>query len=165
MDQENTSDVAAALAALTEEIKREHDRAAHREEIIDRLQEDNQRLRHSLLQEALLPIRAGLYRLHDQVSREVARLRADPQADGHHGALMAAIAAEVAEVLARTGVELMEVEAGQPYDRARHRAIDVADGPDGLVVAVAAAGFEQDGRTVRKADVVLGRAPLQEEDR
>jgi molecular chaperone GrpE (heat shock protein) len=152
---------AAAIDRLTEEIrakfKHDHDRAVHREEIIDRLFADNQALRHGLLQEALTPVRAGLYRLYDLIDREVARLRGAP-GDGHFSSLLEAIAAEVAEVLARTGAELLEVAPGDPYDSARHRATRREQGPDGRVVAVLAAGFQQGERVLRKTDVVIGGA-------
>ncbi|SEH00148.1 GrpE protein [Nonomuraea solani] len=151
---------AAALDRLAEEIKAEHDRAAHREEIIDRLFEENQALRHGLLQEALTPVRAGLYRLHDLAGREAARLRGA----GQDGSLMEAIAAEVAEVLARTGAELLDVAPGDPYDAARHRATRTEPGPPGRVVAVLAEGFHQGERVLRKADVAIGQAVQHRED-
>jgi molecular chaperone GrpE (heat shock protein) len=153
---------AGTLEQLSAEIrakfKHDHDRAVHREEIIDRLFEENKSLRHGLLQEALAPVRAGLYRLYDLADREVARLRGTPGNDRHFGSLLEAIAAEVAEVLARTGAELIEVEPGDPYDSASHRATRVEPGPDGQVMAVLSAGFQQGERVLRKADVVIGRA-------
>ncbi|MBO3747576.1 nucleotide exchange factor GrpE [Streptosporangiaceae bacterium NEAU-GS5] len=156
-----TDPVATALDRLTEEIKaefkRDHDRAAHREEIIDRLYAENQKLRHGLLEEALTPVRAGLYRLYDLAAREAARLAAAPEDDRHFRALLEAIAAEVAEVLARTGAELLEVAPGDPYDSGRHRAVGTAPGPDGQVTAVVAAGFQREERVLRKADVVIGK--------
>jgi molecular chaperone GrpE (heat shock protein) len=154
--------VAAALDRLTEEVrarfKDDHDRAVHREQVIDRLFEENRALRHGLLQEALAPVQAGLYRLYDLACREAARLRGAPGDEGRFGSLLEAIAAEVAEVLARTGAELIEAGPGDPYDPARHRATGTAPGPGGQVVAVAAAGFRQGERILRKADVVVGVA-------
>ncbi|MGW4423127.1 nucleotide exchange factor GrpE [Streptosporangium sp. NPDC004631] len=150
------------LDRLTEEMKaefkRDHDRAAHREEVIDRLHAENQELRRGLLQEALTPVRAGLYRLYDFVGREATRLRDAPEGAPHVGSLLEAIAAEVAEVLARTGAELLEVAQGDPYDPSRHRATRAEPGPEGLVLAVLADGFHQGERVLRKADVVVGRA-------
>ncbi|MFI7706696.1 nucleotide exchange factor GrpE [Nonomuraea sp. NPDC049480] len=163
------SPTVAALDRLTEEIKAkfkdDHDRAVHREEIIDRLFEENKALRHGLLQEALTPVRAGLYRLYDLTGREAARLREAPGEEGRFGALLEAIAAEVAEVLARAGAELLEVVPGDPYDSARHRAVRTEPGPDGQVTAVIAAGFRQGERVLRKAEVVVGKGdpPLEQQ--
>ncbi|XVQ82303.1 nucleotide exchange factor GrpE [Microbispora siamensis] len=150
--------IAAALDGLRAEIGREHDRAAHREEIIDRLHADNRELRHGLLQEALTPVRAGLYRLYDLTAREAARLRGEPGGDGHAASLLAAIADEVAEVLARTGAERIETGPGDPYDATCHRPVGTEPGPDGTVMSVLADGFRLGDRVLRKADVVVGRS-------
>ncbi|GAA0417566.1 hypothetical protein GCM10010160_52180 [Acrocarpospora corrugata] len=154
---ETLDSVHEALARLTAEIKRDHDRATHREEIIDRLHADNRDLRHGLLQEALTPVRAGLYRLYDMANREAARLRTAPGDGQHVGALLAAVADEVAEILARTGAELLETAPGDPYDQARHRPAGTEDGPDGQVVTVLADGFRLGERVLRKAEVTVGR--------
>ncbi|MEV0165868.1 nucleotide exchange factor GrpE [Nonomuraea fuscirosea] len=154
--------VAAVLDQLTEEIKvkfkNDMERANHREEIIDRLFEENKALRHGLLQEALTPVRSGLYRLYDLAGREAARHHGAPGGDEHLASLFDAIAAEVAEVLARTGAELLDVSPGDPYDSARHRATRTGPGPEGQVMAVVAAGFHLGERVLRKADVVVGKS-------
>ncbi|GAA2417085.1 hypothetical protein GCM10010191_29480 [Actinomadura vinacea] len=152
-----------ALAALTDQLRREQDRAAHRETIIDRLHEENQGLRYGELQSAFEPVRAALYRLHDLTRREAARWAApDPPGPAQAAALLAAVADEVADALGRTGVERFTVEPGAPYDPARHRPVaaeQVADpAAAGTVVAVRSDGFERDGRVVRKAEVTVGQA-------
>jgi len=151
-------DIRSLLTDLTKTAGREHERAAHREQVIDRLHEENQRLRHSELQAALEPVRSALYRLHDMVRRESQRDTADPV---HVPKLLAAIADELAEVLARTGVEHMPVEEGDPFDPARHRPAgthDVDDAElDGTVVTVQRAGFIRGGKVVRRAEVIVAR--------
>ncbi|MEV7967812.1 nucleotide exchange factor GrpE [Sphaerisporangium sp. NPDC088356] len=155
------------LAALTETVRREHERAAHREQVIDRLHAENQQLRHGLLQEALTPVRAGLYRLYDTLVREGARWQADdPPSPELAGPLLSALADEVAEVLGRTGAELLTVEPGEAYDPAVHRPARTAvvgAGADGTVVEVLTEGFAMGDRVLRKASVVVGRAGAQEE--
>ncbi|MFC4591164.1 nucleotide exchange factor GrpE [Sphaerisporangium corydalis] len=149
------------VAALTDTARREHERAAHREQVIDRLHGENQQLRHGLLQEALTPVRAGLYRLYDTVAREAARWRAaDPPDAALAGDLLAAVADEVAEVLGRTGAERCGVRPGDAYDPAAHRparTTPVEAGADGTVVEVLAEGFAMGERVLRKASVVVGR--------
>ena len=146
------------LAGLVRTVGREHDRATHRERVIDRLHEENQRLRHNELQAAFEPVRTSLYRLYDLVRRESERDTADP---AHVPKLLAAIADELAEIIARTGVERMPVGEGDPFDPARHRPAgtrDVDDAElDGTVATVQRAGFVRGEKVVRRAEVIVAR--------
>ncbi|MFI0483421.1 nucleotide exchange factor GrpE [Actinomadura sp. 9N215] len=159
------ADVRDALTGLAARLDREHERAAHREAVIDRLHEENQRLRRGELQSMLEPVRAALYRLHDQARRESGRLAApglaDPPDPRGTALLLAAVADDVADALARLGVERFTVEPGAPYDAARHRPVAVTpvDDPlrDGTVTGVESDGFEQSGKVLRKAAVSVGR--------
>ncbi|WP_235017706.1 nucleotide exchange factor GrpE [Thermomonospora echinospora] len=157
------SRLAAELARLTVAVEREHERAAHREAVIDRLHEDVQTLRRGELQALFDPVRAVLYRLHDLTGRESRRWVDDPPDPGHAAALLAAVSEEIAEALARTGVERFATRPGDPFDPARHRPVSVetVEDPalDGTVVGVCADGFERAGRVVRKAEVRVGRPP------
>lgn len=159
------AEVRDALAGLTARLDRERERAEHREAVIDRLHEENQRLRRGELQAMLEPVRTALYRLHDQTRRESDRLRAPGLADApdprRTAALLAALADDVADALARLGVERFTVEPGAPYDGSRHRPVAVTpvDDPvaDGTVTDVQSDGFEQSGKVLRKAAVSVGR--------
>jgi molecular chaperone GrpE (heat shock protein) len=153
-------EIHAQLTRLTETARREHDRATHRERVIDRLHEDNERLRHGEVQAAFEPARTALYRLYDLVRRESER---DITGDAEHvPGLLAAIADELAEIIARTGVEPMAVDTGEPFDPARHRPAgthDVEDAElDGTVVTVQRAGFVRGDKVVRRAEVIVARA-------
>lgn len=148
-----------AVAVLTD---REQERAAHRESVIDRLHAENQTLRRRELEYMLEPVRMGLYRLYDLSRREAERWTGSQPPDSEHaGPLLAAIAEEIAEVLARTGVEPFEPVPGEPYDACRHRPIETADvtdpALDGAVVRTLNNGFCQGEKTVRRADVVVGQ--------
>src|SRR5262245_39221888 len=81
-------EIHSVLAELMRTAEREHDRATHRERVIDQLHEENQRLRHGELQAAFEPVRTSLYRLYDLVRRESEREMADPE---HVPKLLAAI--------------------------------------------------------------------------
>jgi molecular chaperone GrpE (heat shock protein) len=146
------------LADLTETVRRDHQRATHRERVIDRLHEENQRLRHNEMQAALEPVRTSLYRLYDLVRRESERESADP---AHTPKLLAAVADELAEIIARTGVERMPVDEGDPFDPARHRPAGTRDvddaGLDGTVVTVQRVGFVRGEKVVRRAEVIVAR--------
>ncbi|QXJ26350.1 nucleotide exchange factor GrpE [Actinomadura graeca] len=150
---------------MSARLDREHERAAHREAVIDRLHEENQRLRRGELQAMLEPVRAALYRLHDQARRESGRLAAPDGGDTPDPAqtalLLAAVADDVADALARLGVERFTVEPGALYDASRHRPVAVTavaePARDGTVVTVQSDGFEQGGKVLRKAAVCVGR--------
>jgi molecular chaperone GrpE (heat shock protein) len=148
----------SVLADLVKTAGREHDRATHRERVIDRLHEENQRLRHNELQAAFEPVRTSLYRLYDLVRRESERDTADP---AHIPKLLAAIADELAEIIARTGVERMPVGEGDPFDPARHRPAGTRDVDDAeldcTVVTVQRAGFVRGEKVVRRAEVIVAR--------
>ncbi|MEO3825180.1 nucleotide exchange factor GrpE [Actinomadura sp. B10D3] len=159
------AEVREALAGLAARLDREHERAAHREAVIDRLHAENQRLRRGELEAMLEPVRSALYRLHDQARRESERLSAPEQAEPpdprQTALLLAAVADDVADALARLGVDRFTVEPGAPYDASRHRPVAVTpvDDPlrDGTVTGVGADGFEQGGKVLRKAAVSVGR--------
>lgn len=158
----NPDDLSTALARLTVMIEREHERAAHREAIIDRLHEDNQTLRRGELTKLFEPVRNCLYRLHDLTRREAERWAAPGPPDPAHVApLLAAVADELAEALARTGVERFNVKPGDPFDPARHRPVGTQRVTDpsleGTVAAVRTDGFEHGEQVARRAEVVVAK--------
>ncbi len=146
-----------ALLGLSASVEREHERAKHREEIIDRLHRENQHLRRGELGRVHEPVQGALYRLYDLVRRA----ELDPPDGTHVAPLLRMIGDELAEALGRTGVELFEVEFGEPYDSARHRPLGtepVTDRAlDGKVVEVCADGFARGELVVRRAQVRVGK--------
>lgn len=152
----------SGLDRLIAATEREHERAAHREKIIDRLHEDNQELRRGELQAMLDPIRTSLYRLHDMVRRESRRWTEDGGDPAHVAPLLSAIADEIAEALARAGAERYTAEPGEPFDQVRHKPVDtmaVTDPAlDGIVMAARGDGFRRGEQVLRRAEVVIGKA-------
>ncbi|MCD0448717.1 nucleotide exchange factor GrpE [Actinocorallia sp. API 0066] len=151
------AELCSALSGLTAMVGREHERARHREEIIDRLHRENESLRRGELDQLHEPVRAALYRLYDLVRRAEVQ-----PPDGEHVApLLGMIGDELAEALGRTGVEIFEVEFGEPYDSARHRPLGVEPvtdrGLDGKVVEVCREGFARGDVIVRRAQVRVGK--------
>jgi hypothetical protein len=175
--------IPALLSDLRDAMAQEQERAAFREEIIDRLHTENQQLRRSEVEAALEPVRAGLYRLYDLAQREADRWEMggeDRSGDlpselpsgardstlygkfaKQVGSLFAAFAEEVVEVLGRTGVEPFEVSRGERYDSALHRPVDTmtVDDPawDGVVIETVSSGFVRGEQIARRADVVVGQ--------
>lgn len=161
-------DLRSTLDTMIATLRREHERAAFRESIIDRLHEENQRLRHGELEALLTPVRNGLFRVHDMARKAAKQIVSHP---GGGAQLLQAISDECADILVGVGVERFEAVVGEPYDPVRHRplaATTVSDVlRDNTVAEAQAAGFVMDVRVLRRADVVLARyqGPQVEENR
>jgi len=126
-----------------------HRRSAHRESLIDRLHDENQRLRGGIGRVVLEPVVADLIRLYDQLSREAHRL------GGQDERLLASFAEDVAQILDRCGYEVFSADPGDPFLRERHRPLAVVPCDDesrhNTVAEVVAAGFvERDTGRVRR---------------
>lgn len=130
------ADLSARLSAVEAQLGEFNRRAEHREQIIDRLHEENQRLRQGEHRVVLEPVIADLIRLYDQLAREARR---DP--DG----ILPSFVAEVADILDRCGIEAFEAEVGESYRTDRHRPLAVVPTalPDqhNTVAEAVAAGF------------------------
>jgi molecular chaperone GrpE len=149
------ADLAAGLGRLEEQFAEFHRRSAHRESVIDRLHEENQRLRAGTERIVLEPVITDLIRLHDQLDREARRL----EAETGDGLLLRSFADEIAQVLDRCGIELFSAAPGDPFERGRHRPLAVVACVDSsrhnTVAEVVAAGFgeRETGRVRRPAQV------------
>jgi molecular chaperone GrpE (heat shock protein) len=152
------------VTELKASLEREHDRAAHREAVVDRLHAENQLLRRGELDRLHEPVRAALYRLHDMVRRESVRwASSEPPEAAHAAPLLAAIADEIAEALGRTGAERFTVKQGDPYDPVRHRPVGVEEvgdpALDGTVAEALTDGFEDASgdQVMRRAEVRVAK--------
>jgi molecular chaperone GrpE (heat shock protein) len=134
-------DLAGRLGRVEDQLAGFHRRAAHREAVIDRLHEENQRLREGIGRAFLEPVITDLIRLHDQLSREVRRL----EASGEDPRLFWSFAEDVAQILDRCGVAAFSAEPGEKFERGRHRALAVVACDDetrhNTVAEVVAVGF------------------------
>ena len=147
----NPSDLAGDLARIESHLAEFHRRAAHREAVIDRLHEENQRLREGVGRLILAPVTADLIRLYGQLTQEACRL----DAAGQDGRLVRSFADDVEQTLDRCGIEVFSAEPGDPFESSRHRAVAVVPCEDesehNTVAEVVAPGFnERDtGRVLR----------------
>jgi molecular chaperone GrpE len=145
------SNLAGHLAQIENHLAQFHRRAAHREAVIDRLHEENQRLRDGIGRLILGPVTADLIRLHGQLTQEARRL----DAAGRDGRLVRSFADDVEQILDRCGIEVFSAEPGDPFEGSRHRAVAVVACEDesehNTVAEVVASGFyERDtGRVMR----------------
>jgi molecular chaperone GrpE len=148
-------ELANRLGKLEEQLAEFHRRSAHRESVIDRLHEENQRLRSGMDRIILEPVVTDLIRLHDQLSREVHHL----EENGQDGLLLRSFADDIAQILERCGIELFSASSGTPFERGRHQPVTIVPCGDSsrhnTVAEVVAAGFgeRETGRVRRPAQV------------
>lgn len=139
----NEGDLIGRLGELADQVAEFHRRSAHRELVIDRLHEENARLRDGLSKAILEPVVADLIRLHDEVGREVRRLKAC----GQDERLLRSFAEDLEQILDRCGYEVFIAEPGDPFDRQRHRPLAVVDCQDesrhNTVAEITSAGFAE----------------------
>jgi molecular chaperone GrpE (heat shock protein) len=143
--------MAGRLDKVEEQLAEFHRRSAHRESVIDRLHEENQRLRGGIGRIILEPVVADLIRLYDQLDREVRRL----DADGQDQRLLWSFAEDVLQILDRCGIDVFSAEPGDPFERHQHRPLGVVACDDesrhNTVAQVVAVGFyERDTGRVRR---------------
>jgi molecular chaperone GrpE len=134
----------SSLADVVAELRAGHERAAARERIIDRLHEDNQRLRAGEGQLLLRPILADLQRLRNELVRETAAVP-EVVSGERLAALLSSLAVSIELTLERGGVRVIRPSADEPFDPARHRAARMVPAPhpdlDGTVAEVLADGY------------------------
>jgi molecular chaperone GrpE len=150
------------LAELRTQVAREHDRAAAREQIIDRLHDDNQRLRAGERQLLLRPLLTDLQRLRHEMLRTGGGLP-EKFSGGQAAELLRSYAYNLELTLERGGIAVVTPAAGVAFDPALHRAAGtVAAGDptqDATVAEVVLDGYHdvQSGRTVTPAAVRVSR--------
>lgn len=158
------------LAALRAEVARDHERAAARERVIDRLHDDNQKLRAGERHLLLRPLLTDLQRLRHELLRTAAGL---PESfSGARAAdLLRSYADNLELTLERGGVAVVAPEPGAAFDPSTHRAagaVETADpAQDATVAEVVLDGYQDTltDRTVVPATVRVHRwTPVPETD-
>ncbi len=158
--------IGSVLDEIRAQLHTDHERATSRERVIDRLHEENQRLRTGERQLLLLPVLTDLCRLHDDLLRQSQGLPAEVTTAQMAG-LLTSFASSVTQTLERCGVEALSPAVGDPFEPRLHRATDTinADHPDAdsTIAELVTAGYWDvvAERTVRPATVrvALWRPP------
>jgi molecular chaperone GrpE len=133
--------VRSELAGLRAQVGREHDRAAAREQIIDRLHAENQSLRAGERQLLLRPLLTDLQRLRHELIRQADRLPAQFSA-AQAAELLRSYAYNLELTLERGGIAVLLPEPGAAFDPSLHRAVGTVP-------------VDDPGRNARVAEVVL----------
>jgi molecular chaperone GrpE (heat shock protein) len=146
------------LEAIRAELVTSRERAAARERVIDRLHDDNQRLRAGERQLVIAPLLTDLQRLRNDLLHQGSALPAQLPAE-KVTELLESFAYTVELTLDRFGVRVVRPEVGDLFDLHRHRAagVEPAERPelDNTVAAVLEDGYHDDiaGRSLRPAVV------------
>lgn len=118
--------VADRLAEIAAALAEFHRRSAHREQVIDRLHEENQELRRGTRRAILEPVVVDLLRLHHSLSAQAgAAAESGGPAD-----LFASFADDVELILERCGAELFRAQLGAAFERGRHSVVSVTPTDD-----------------------------------
>jgi molecular chaperone GrpE len=121
-----------------------HRRSVHREAIIDRLHEENQKLRDEVRSSVFDPIAADLMRLYECFRRDADRLT-ESGADPGLVKLMESYADDVELILDRCGLEPFSAAVGEPFRRGDHVVADTVEAVDPAqrdrIAEVVAVGF------------------------
>lgn len=147
------------LARLIDEANRI---AQDRERIIDRLHEENQKLRAGELYQLLSPILRDLIRLFDDLQRtaEAYSTRVDTM-PAESVRDFESYRDVVSDILYRHGVERYEVPEGAPFDAKEQRALGAIPTTepmtDRTVARVVRVGFRTDTRIIRPSEVQVYR--------
>ncbi|HET7012829.1 MAG TPA: molecular chaperone GrpE [Streptosporangiaceae bacterium] len=140
-------ELADRLEAVERQLAEFHLRAAHRETVIDRLHEDNQRLKQGEHRVVLEPVIADLVRLYEHLALQA---QGTPE-DG----MLGDFAVELTGILDRCGVETFHAVPGEPYQSERHKPLGIVPTSDrqlhNTVAQPVAAGFyDREIRRVRR---------------
>ncbi|MEV4350360.1 nucleotide exchange factor GrpE [Actinoplanes sp. NPDC049596] len=160
------TELTEAVDALRRELKAADERSAGRDRMIERLHDDNQKLRAGERRLVLMPVLTDLQRLRNDLIRQAA-------VGGQEVAgLLTSYAHSVELTLERGGVAVIRPAPGDEFDGGRHRPDGVLDAErpedDGRVAVALSDGYLDtiSGRVLTPATVRVHRwtAPLKEEE-
>lgn len=150
------------LDELTRAIEEGNRISQDRERVVDRLHEENQRLRAGELAQMLAPIFRDLVRLYDDLERTARAYEARGDAVTTDAARdVASYRDAVLDLLYRHGVEPYDAPEGTPFAASEHRAlkpIPTSDpAKDRTIARVIRRGFRTDARIVRALEAEVYR--------
>nr|WP_221381711.1 nucleotide exchange factor GrpE [Actinoplanes polyasparticus] len=169
------TELAVAVAELQQEVRAADERSAARESMIERLHEDNQKLRAGERRLLLMPVLTDLQRLRNDLLRQAGAVGNGLDA-GEVAGLLGSYAQSLELTLERGGVAPIRPAAGDAFDPARHRPDGVLPAPrpedHDRIAAVLSDGYldTTSGRALTPATVRVHRwtepvtAPLEKED-
>lgn len=159
--------LAERMDELTATLAEANRISRERERIIDRLHDENQKMRSGEVQQMIDPVLRDLVRLYDELIRTT-----DSYAQRNEALMQEVLrdwrffAEMVADILYRQGIERMETKAGDPFDPMQHRACAAVPAPeqarDRTIARLVRTGFCGPARVLRPADVEVFRFKVEE---
>jgi molecular chaperone GrpE (heat shock protein) len=160
-DQHDAGILLARVDALVAAVEQSNRLAEQRERTIDRLHEENQRLRQGELQQALAPVFRDLVRLCDLLQDVQAHAQDAGSTPDDLCRDLRDCQDLMTDVLYRHHVDRFEAQAGEPFDPKEHRALRavVTDNSEQerRIARVIRCGFRQGSRILRPAEVDVYR--------
>ncbi|MEI9975280.1 MAG: nucleotide exchange factor GrpE [Ignavibacteriota bacterium] len=162
---EETTGHSQELSELARAMEESNRISAERERVIDKLYEDNQRLRAGELQQALMPVLRDLMRLYDDLNKTATaysgRTSIDP---GEVLREWEYYRDSILDILYRQGVEPCATTEGSSFDPREHRACGTVSTNehhrDRTIARVIRVGFRTEARILRTPDVEVYRASI-----
>lgn len=115
------ADLRGAVQLLRDQLRRADERAAAHDRLIERLHDENDKLRAGERHLLLRPIQTDLQRLRNDLIRQATSLPADFSTD-KASALLTSFAFSVEMTLERCGIRVLRPEPGDAFDSASQRA-------------------------------------------
>jgi molecular chaperone GrpE len=148
------------LEQLTNLVNEGNAAAERREEIVNKLHQENQRLRAGEIRDAVEPVLRDLIRLYDDLERSARAWSAKPgfERPATDFGIFADLAADI---LARYGVERFTADPGTPFQNKEQRVIKAVASArpedNGKIESVLHSGFRSGDRIIRSLEVQVYR--------
>jgi molecular chaperone GrpE (heat shock protein) len=167
---EQDHQVIALLERLFEQSKETNRISQERELIIDRLHQENQKLKQGELQQALLPIFRDLIRLYDDLKSTTSKYSDQATTDnGNVKRDLSCYRETVLDILYRYGVEKIEVSLGADFDSKEHKAVvgtPIAEKEqDRKISGIIRDGFKAESKIIRNVEVEVFRYAAPEHEK
>lgn len=150
------------LTGLSDQLKETNRISQERELVIDRLHQENQKLKRGELQQVQLPIFRDLIRLYDDLKLTASKY-SDQSTAGSENFVKDLIcyAETIIDILYRYGVEKIEARAGEDFNSKEHKAVaatPVAEiEQDRKISRIIRDGFKAETRIIRNVEVEVSR--------
>jgi molecular chaperone GrpE len=127
-DEPTLRTVCDAVAAIQQDLRGHDERTAAAQRIIEKLHEENDRLRVGERQMVLRPVQADLQRMRNDLLRQAETLPPD-LSSAQAADMLVSFAVTVELVLERCGVRVVRPEQGTAFDAATQRAVGTSPAP------------------------------------
>lgn len=152
----------SSIETFSDQLKETNRLSGERERIIDRLHEENQRLKQGELQQALLPVFRDLIRLYDDLKLTVGNYSKQAETDNESVIKdLGCYQESICDILYRYGVEQIEVETGKDFDSKEHKAVATSSTEcmedDRKISKIIRDGFRTETKIIRNVEVEVYR--------